>query len=191
MDDDSCVGPISAPNLASQLAAAGHRFTGYAEDLPEVGYTGCVEGDYARKHNPWVNFSNVPAEANRPLSDLPDEYADLPTSSFLIPNLCHDMHDCDVATGDAWAREHLDGYVRWARDHDSLLIVTFDESESTSGDNRIVTFCVGPMVSPGQYSERVDHYRLLRTIQAMYGLPPLGHSADTEPITDVWRPDAR
>jgi len=41
--------------------------------------------------------------------------------------------------------------------------------------------------SPLRYGERVDHYRLLRTVQAMYGLPPLGHSADAPPITDVWR----
>ncbi|MFC5994088.1 alkaline phosphatase family protein [Pseudonocardia hispaniensis] len=189
--DDSCTGPFPTPNLASQLVEAGRTFTGYAEDLPAVGYTGCEDGDYVRKHNPWVNFSNVPAEANRPLSDLPADYADLPTVSFLIPNLCHDMHDCDVATGDGWAREHLDGYLRWAHDHNSLLVVTFDEAESPGGDNRIVTVFAGPMVAPGQYAERVDHYRLLRTLQAMYGLAPLGHSADTDPITDVWTGDTR
>jgi hypothetical protein len=27
---------------------------------------------------------------------------------------------------------------------------------------------------------------LLNTIEAMYGLPALGRSADTTPITDIW-----
>jgi len=41
-------------------------------------------------------------------------------------------------------------------------------------------------VAPGRYGERVDHFRLLRTIEAIYGLSPLGQSADVPPITGVW-----
>jgi hypothetical protein len=184
--DDKCAQTLSAPSLGGQLLAAGRTFTGYAEDLPEVGFTGCTAGDYARKHSPWVNFADVPASANRPLSDLPADYADLPTLSFVIPNLCHDMHDCDVTAGDTWMRDEIDPYVRWATDHNSLLIVTFDESASSSGDNGIVTLFTGPMVVPGRYSEPVDHYRMLRTIQDIYRLDPLGRSARVDPITDIW-----
>jgi hypothetical protein len=184
--DDKCAQTLSAPSLGGQLIAAGRTFTGYAEDLPEVGFTGCTAGDYARKHSPWVNFADVPASANRPMSDLPADYADLPTLAFVIPNLCHDMHDCDVAAGDRWMRDTMDPYVDWAADHNSLLIVTFDESASSSGDNGIVTLFTGPMVVPGRYRERVDHYRMLRTIEEMYRLDPLGRSARADPITDVW-----
>ena len=41
------------------------------------------------------------------------------------------------------------------------------------------------MVTPGEYPERIDHYRLLRTIEDVYGLAPLGESAAAEPIRDV------
>ena len=34
---------------------------------------------------------------------------------------------------------------------------------------------------------RIDHYSLLRTIEDMYGLTPLGASADRTAITGVWR----
>jgi acid phosphatase len=182
---DKCPKSFSGPNLASQLLAAGATFTGYSEDLPAVGATVCSAGDYARKHNPWVDFPALPAAVNQPLSALPTDFAKLPTVSFVIPNLCSDMHDCPVATGDAWAKAHLAGYVSWARTHDSLLVVTFDEDDN-SASNHIPTFLVGPMVQAGTSAQRTDHYRMLRTIEAMYGLEPLGSAAGTTPLTGIW-----
>jgi acid phosphatase len=188
VDDDRCPLTFDGPDLASELTAAGYSFAGYAEDLPHAGFTGCSAGDYARKHSPWTDFADVPAEANQPLSAMPADYAQLPTVSFVIPNLCHDMHDCPIVEGDAWLRENIDGYAQWARTHDSLLIVSFDESES-KGDrtNHIATVAVGQRVVPGAVTERTDHYRLLRTLEDLYGLPPLGNSAHSTAIVQLWR----
>ena len=52
------------------------------------------------------------AAANQPLSAMPSDYANLPTVSFLIPNLCHDMHDCSIAEGDRWLAQNIDHYAR-------------------------------------------------------------------------------
>lgn len=183
---DSCLPPLSAPNLATQLAAAGRSFVGYSEDLPAAGFTGCASGEYAQKHAVWAAFTNLPPGANQPWTAWPSAYEQLPTVAVVIPNLCNDMHDCSVATGDRWLRVHLSNYLTWARTHNSLLLVTFDESGSNSGSNRIVTLLDGSGLRPGRVDEPVDHYRLLRTIEAMYGLPPLGRAADTTPITDIW-----
>jgi tetratricopeptide (TPR) repeat protein len=128
VEDDRCPLRFDGPDLASELTAAGYGFVGYAEDLPQPGFTGCSAGDYARKHSPWTDFADVPAEANQPLSAMPTDYAQLPTVAFVIPNLCHDMHNCSIAEGDEWLRENIDAYARWALTHDSLLIVSFDES---------------------------------------------------------------
>ncbi len=185
VEDDGCPVDLTGANLASQLADAGRTFVGFSEGLPRAGFTGCEADGYARKHNPWVDFSDLPASVNQPLSSFPDDYARLPTVSFVVPDLCHDMHDCDVATGDAWAREHLSGYVDWARTHNSLLVVTFDEDQGTDA-NHIATFLVGPMVAPGPSEQRIDHYGLLRTLEDMYRLPPLGQAATADPITGVW-----
>jgi phosphatidylinositol-3-phosphatase len=184
--DDSCLTPLSAPNLATQLAAAGRTFVGYSEDLPEPGFAGCTSGRYAQKHAVWAAFTNVPPGSHQPWTAWPSAYEQLPTVAAVIPNLCHDMHDCDVATGDRWLREHLANYLTWARTHRSLLLVTFDESDSSRGSNRIVTLLDGAGLRPGRVDEPVDHYRLLRTLEAMYGLSPLGRAADTAPITDIW-----
>ena len=182
---DACPLTFSSPNLASGLLAAGDTFVGYAEALPGVGSTLCLDGEYARKHVPWVNFTNVPASVSQPFSSFPADFASLPTVSFVIPNLCSDMHDCSVATGDSWLRTHLGGYVTWAMTHDSLLVVTFDEDDG-SGPNLIPTIFVGQQVRPGRYRERITHYSVLATIEAAYGLARDGNAASTAPITDIW-----
>src|SRR5215813_13786392 len=63
--NDNCpVGPFSVANLGSLLIGAGKTFTGFSEGLPSAGSTACASGAYVRKHNPWVNFSNVPSASN-------------------------------------------------------------------------------------------------------------------------------
>jgi acid phosphatase len=180
--DDHCLTRLPGrPNLARQLLDAGHTFVGYSEDLPAPGYLGCREGRYAAKHNPWVNFDNVPAAANQPYTAWPTDFTTLPTVAFVVPNLCNDMHDCGTATGDAWARAHLDPYLRWADTHHSLLVVTFDENDGGAG-NQILTLIAGAGVTPGTRSESVDHYSVLGTIENLYGLAPLGKAAAATPI---------
>ena len=183
--DDRCPLTFDGANLASELSAAGYTFAGYSEDLPRPGYTGCTAGDYARKHSPWTDFSTVPAGANQPLSAMPSDYARLPTVSFVIPNLCHDMHDCSTAVGDAWLQTNLDGYAQWAQTHNSVLIVTFDEDSATTTSNHIFTVLVGEHIRPGATSAQpIDHFNLLATIEATFGLAPLTASG---PITGIYR----
>jgi phosphatidylinositol-3-phosphatase len=184
--DDHC--PVQlpgVPNLGQQLLSAGRSFTGYSEDLPSPGWHGCAHAGYAAKHNPWADFPDLPDATNQPLAAFPTDYSQLPTVSFVIPNLCHDMHDCPVATGDTWARDHLDGYLQWARQHNSVLILTFDEDDNSTS-NHILTVIAGAGVHPGTYPVRVDHYTILCTVESWYGLPPLAHAADATATTGVW-----
>ena len=188
--DDSCLTTLPGANLGSQLLEAGLSFVGYSEGLPKAGYSGCQSGGYARKHNPWVNFANLPASVNQPLSAMPKDYGQLPTVSFVIPDLCNDMHDCGVATGDTWAKKMLDPYVSWARQHNSLLLVTFDEDNGSSA-NHIPAFIVGAGVQQTSSDQRIDHYDMLRTLQDMYGLPPLGKATGAQAVTQVWSTPGR
>jgi acid phosphatase len=178
--------PPDAPNLASELLAARLTFAGYAESLPERGWTGCATDGYARKHAPWVHFSNVPRELNLPLSDLPP-YRRLPTVSFVIPNLQNDMHDGTIKAGDDWLARRLGSLIAWARRNDTLIVLTWDEDEGFDDSNHVSTFFLGPMVKPGRYAERIDHYRVLRTLEAAYHLAPTGNAASVAPIADCWK----
>lgn len=186
VESDTCPVTFSSSNLASDLLAAGDTFTGYAEGIPSTGSRLCLDGEYARKHVPWTDFTNVPASLSQPFTSFPSDFSTLPTVSWVVPNLCDDMHDCSVATGDSWLRTHLSSYVNWAKTHDSLLIVTFDEDEGTDV-NQIPTIFVGQQVRPGTYAERITHYSVLATIEAAYGLPRDGAAASAAPISDVWR----
>lgn len=183
---DPC--PLSFPgvaNIASQLLAAGRTFVGYSEGLPAAASTTCVSGLYARKHSPWINFDTVPASSNQPLTAFPTNYSLLPTLSYVIPNLCNDMHNCSIATGDSWLQSNLSGYVAWAKTHNSLLILTWDEDDS-SASNNIVTIFSGANIVPGSYGETTGHYRMLATLESMYGLAPLGGAIGLTPISDIW-----
>jgi phosphatidylinositol-3-phosphatase len=180
--------PFTTPNLGGELIAAGLTFAGYSESMPSVGFTGSEAdgGLYARKHNPWVDFADVPASANRPFSDFPRprDFASLPTVSFVVPNQENDMHSGPVRTADDWLRRNIRRYVRWARRHNSLLILTWDEGGGD--DNHIATVFAGAHVRRGRYDPPVNHYDILRTVEDLYDLPHAGASADAQPITGVF-----
>jgi len=189
-------------NLGAELIRARLRFTGYSEVMPSAGYTGCNHGvplfGYTRSHNPWVDFSNVPAASNLTFASFPKgakDYARLPTVSIVVPDECHDMHSCPRDNGDLWIKANLGGYASWARSHNSLLIVTWDEDGTRleipllgGGDgNKVPTIFYGAHVRTGTYGERITHYSILRTLEDMYGLAHAGLSGSAKPVTDVWR----
>jgi phosphatidylinositol-3-phosphatase len=184
---DACpVDGGNAPNLASELLAAGYTFIGYAEGLPAVGSTVCGAGKYARKHVPWANFTNVPPTDSLPFSAFPmGNYASLPTVSFVIPNNDDNMHDGSIAQGDAWLSRELSGYANWAVANNSLLIVTWDEDDG-GPRNQIPTVIYGAHVQPGTYNEPISHYNVLSTLEQMYGLPKTGNAANASPIATIW-----
>lgn len=184
---DRCpVNAGDAPNLGSELLAAGHTFAGFAEGLPAAGSPACTAGKYARKHVPWANFTNIPPAYSLPFSAFPmGNYASLPTVSFVIPNNDDNMHDGSIAQADTWLNRQLSGYANWAVTNNSLLIVTWDEDDNSSR-NQIPTIFYGAHVVPGNYPERINHYNLLSTIEQMYGLPKTGYAAGAPPITDIW-----
>ena len=176
--------PAAAPNLASEALAAHLTFAAYSESLPATGFMGCWAGTYAQKHAPWTHFTNIPQRLHRPLSAL-TSFDALPTIAFIVPNVDDDMHDGTIKQGDDWAQRHLAPLLKWAATHDTLVVFTWDEGYDKL--NSIPTMFVGPMIRAGRYSERIDHYRILRTLEDLYGLAPTGKAATVAPITSIWK----
>ena len=194
--------PFATPNLAASLRAAGATFGGYAEGLPDVGIKtdGTAAGGYRRKHNPWVNWqddasptgNHLPSSVSHNLAAFPADYTKLPAVSFVIPDLYHDAHDdqpndgqTPLQTMDQWLRSTLGGYATWAKSHNSLLVLTWDEDDSQHA-NRIPTVIYGQHVVTGAYAEHVTHYNLLRTLTDAFGAAAPGAAATAVPITDIW-----
>jgi phosphatidylinositol-3-phosphatase len=187
LSSDVCPFTTSKANIGSELIAAKLSYADYSESMPSQGYEGCTNGEYARKHNPAANYTDLPSSVNQTFAQFPSSsaYASLPAVSFVDPNLLDDMHDGTIAAGDSWLKTNLGSYLTWATSHNSLLIVTWDENDGSPG-NKIATIFAGAHVKAGKYSERVTHYRVLRTLEQAYGLKALGKSASTTPITDAF-----
>lgn len=196
LDNDPPAGvPFNAPNLASSLIAAGRTFANYSEDLPFAGFDGATFAAYASKHNPAVHWQSpsprlyqLPLAANKPFSDFPFDFSQLPSVSIVIPNLNHDMHDGTVEEGDAWLAQHIGPYAQWAMMHNSLLIITWDEDEFAQR-NRIPTILYGPMIRPGDYQSTYTLHNLLRTLCDLYSAVPPPVARKVAPIAGIFRGD--
>jgi phosphatidylinositol-3-phosphatase len=193
-DCTDCIVP--ARNLADTLAAAGKSWKTYAEDLPYRGFTGASAGRYAKKHDPFLYFRDVvDSRARRdkvvPFTQLARDLARrrLPDFSLVIPNLCDDMHDCSIATGDAWLRAHVAPLLRSPELRGGVVFVVFDEGTSdTGGGGHVDALALGPTVRRGsKFAKPTNHYGLLRTIEDAWGLPRLGLSRAAVPIGGIWK----
>jgi phosphatidylinositol-3-phosphatase len=190
-DCTSCV--VSARNLADTLAASGKTWKLYAESLPRAGFTGAFSGRYAKKHVPLLYFRDVVGNRSRrarvvPLTALRTDLRTgrLPNFSFVVPNMCNSMHDCSVATGDAWLRAHVPPLLALPN---TAVFVVFDEGSSDArGGGHVAALVLGTAVRSGsRFTGVTSHYGLLRTIEQAWGLPPLGRSARATPFTGIWR----
>jgi hypothetical protein len=182
--------PFTTANLGASLIEAGFSFGGYSEDLPIAGYTGEASGAYVRRHNPWVNWqgtgiNNISPEANRPFSDFPTDFNQLPAVSIVVPNLNHDIHDGTIADCDMWIQNNLGSFIEWCKTNNGLFILTFDEDDF-SASNQVLTFFTGVNIKTGSYNQKITHYNVLRTIEELYALPFAGTSADSLPIQNIW-----
>jgi acid phosphatase len=192
-DDIPANTPFTTCNLGAVLISGGFTFIGYSESMPSAGYLGANTSLYYRKHNPWSDWqgtqaNGIPPSVNQPFSSFPSDYNVLPNVSFVVPNIINCMHNGTIQQGDDWLRNNIGPYIAWARTHNSLLIVTFDEDDN-SQNNHILTFFYGPMVKHGTYDRFLNHYNLLRTLEDIYGVRTCGGSATTFPVDFLWKRD--
>ncbi|MCX6273642.1 MAG: fibronectin type III domain-containing protein [Bacteroidetes bacterium] len=181
---------FTTPNLARELINAGKTFITYSQSLPSAGSDAATSGKYARKHNPITNWmgtgtNQVSSTLNLPFTSFPSNYTTLPTVSFVVPDMDYDMHDGTITTGDTWFHTYIDGYVQWAKTHNSLFIMIFDE-DNGSYSNRIPCIFTGPMVKSGTVSTTYNLYNVLRTIEDMYGTTHAGNAAGVSAIHGCW-----
>jgi len=178
---------VPGSGLAGQLSRKRVSWKAYMENLPHPCFTGAGAGEYAKKHDPFVYYTGIVrnrALCNRvvPLSELvKDEGANrLPRFIWITPNLCHDMHDCSVATGDRFLARLVPPLLG-ALGRSGLLVLTWDEGSSNAGCCRfasgghIATILAGPGARPGaRISTPVDTYSVLQTIEDLLGVRRLG-----------------
>jgi phosphatidylinositol-3-phosphatase len=177
--------PLRAASLFGQAASA----RSYEENMPAL----CALADaypYATKHNPEAYY--LGARARCRTGDVPlgtptrGAFATalangtLPAFSFVTPNLCNDMHDCPVATGDAWLGSWLVTITNSSsyRAGHTVVFVVWDEDDGSAA-NRVPLLVISPWTKPGTRSTtRFTHYSLLRTTEDLLGIRAhLGNAA--------------
>jgi phospholipase C len=226
--DPTCAGTtvnhtISAPNLASELTAAGETWKGYFQSLPPIPASGVVmtgpsangpytfkypsssHALYASKHNPFVNFTNTQNSLSRMVPDtqLSTDLnsGQLPNYSLVVPDQCHDMHGTGgcgslIPDGDTYVGMTVDEIMAspvWQQGNNAIVI-TWDEDDS-SDFGQPGTGCCGSNVGGGHIATIVitnsglghvtdstayNHYSLLRTFEAAFGVPCTAAACDSD-----------
>jgi phospholipase C len=167
--------PLTVDNLFRQVRAAGGTERSYQEGMGRPCQL-APGGQYAVKHNPAAYYVG-PAGSDRAACRADDVSFDtwagdldghLPTFAFITPNLCHDTHDCAVATGDAWLAQEVPkilGSTAYRAGRTAIFVVW---DENTPMPNIVI----GPAVPPGRVvTQTFDHYGLLRTTEELLALP--------------------
>jgi hypothetical protein len=160
------------------------------EGLPRACFTGAGAGAYAKKHDPFVYYTEVSGDASLcdrivPFSQLAADRAAgrLPRFIWITPNLCHDMHDCSVATGDRFLAQLVPGLLS-ALGRNGVLFLTWDEGASDSGccasahGGHIATIVAGAGARRAVgLATPTDQYSVLQAVEDLLGLPRLRYAA--------------
>jgi hypothetical protein len=184
-DDPPAAHMLTSANIFSQL---GSDWQALEESMP-VNCDLRSSGEYAVKHDPAAYFLAVRRACQTqdvPLGATPNLSRRF---TFVTPNLCHDMHDCPVGTGDEWLSTFLPTLLDSVqyRSGDTVVFLTFDEDDG-SANNHVATFVIAPTVPPGTRSTTpFTHYSLLRTTEELLGLGKLGAAATATSMRAAFR----
>ena len=196
---------VHAPNLVDQLEAAGKSWKAYMEDMPSPCYLGDAPPLYKQKHNPFIYYDDIRANAARCNKIVPFTQfaADLqanavPDFAWITPNMCNDTHDCSVGDGDSWLKRWVPAILQSPAWKDQgVLFITYDEGTGSArccqnaAGGRIATLVISPLVRAGFSSDQpYTHYSLLRTIEAAWGMPLMGQAKCdcAPPLADFFAP---
>lgn len=181
-------------SVFGQALASGRTATVYLDGMPGPCALDNGGDGYAVKHNPWAYHVDERAQCvahDVPLDRLAADTAagTLPTVGMVVPNLCHDAHDCSLGVADDWLRDRI-GAVMAGPDWRSgrlAIIVTADEDETDRADgdpvNRVLTVVAHPALHGVVVHDRLDHLSLSRALSEMSGSPPL---ADAATAVSLW-----
>jgi hypothetical protein len=194
----NCFCTVSAPSLMSQ--ASSWRL--YAESMP-YNCDPTDDPPYQAHHNVAIHFQMIDCTANDvPLTHLMPDLAArrLPEFSFILPDACHSMHfaktGCQrrltrrlaIRSGNTWLHTVLAPVIRSRayRGGHTAIFIAWDEGQpvtdtgerclkTLSPDCRTAVIAIAPSVVPGTIATtRYAPYSLLRTTEALLGLPLLG-----------------
>lgn len=199
-NDDFLRTDLNVSSVIDLLEDKGISWAYYQEDMPYSGYEGYEwknqetgANDYVRKHNPGVipdtnthyeqrlsqikNLSMIDTERSMFHKDLKEDK--LPQWMFVTPNMTSDGHDTDIMVAGEWLSAWLKPIMHDPKFmRDTLVVITFDENETYTIQNRIFSILLGDVV-PKHLEGTTDdtfynHYSEISTVEANWDLHTLG-----------------
>ena len=182
---------VNVKNIADEIQQSGRTWKEYAESMPSACYI-LNSGLYATKHNPFIYYTDIVNNASRctssvvPFTQLSTDLQKISTTpnyAFITPNLCNDMHNCSIATGDQWLANHVPLILDSPAftQQNSVLFITWDEGYLST--NHVAAILAGPYIKPGyQSSAYFNHYSILHTIEYYWHLAPLTTNDSQAPL---------
>ncbi len=173
-------------SIFDQALAAHKTAATYAESMPGSCYGSTYPMHaprYAVRHNPWAYFAAGRAGCRRhdlPLSQMAAAVRrnKLPNVGLVVPNLCHDAHDCPLAEADRFLQRTLTPVLHSLdfRHGRLVVVVTADEDDGKSG-NRVLTSVITNRIHGKVVTARLTHYSLTRFMAGVLGVRPARHAA--------------
>jgi phosphatidylinositol-3-phosphatase len=189
----------STMHLVTLLKNANISWKAYEEGIPG---TSCPLSDqnlYAVRHDPFVYFDDVTNSQSstsaycishvRPFSEFDGDLQANKVASynFITPDLCDDMHNCSVASGDSWLAQNLPKILNSAAyQQGGAIFITWDEG--SNGDGPIGMIVLSPFAKAG-YSNSVyyNHGSTLKTVQEIFQVTPmLGDAGNQTDLSDLF-----
>jgi phosphatidylinositol-3-phosphatase len=186
-------------NIFHQVALSGGQWRGYAESMPGTCRSTNI-GNYLVRHVPATYFADEKSHCGHwvvPLGSLTSgalhhdvAAGTLPAYSFVTPNDCNDMHGgagCAgslVPTGDRWLRRWMKQIMAGPdyRAGRLVVVITWDEG---IGNNHIPLLVISPSGRHVVVRRPITHCTMLRTVQDVLNLPPLGCAAKQKSLVGV------
>jgi hypothetical protein len=195
--DDAVYNFSSGSTLADQVEASGRTWHVAAQNVPLGCYTGATTsggedgtGSYARKHEPAISWTSVSLSTTRcaNITDFTHFDPNVGNFWFVVPNLCNDMHDCSIATGDTFLENFMPTILNSMAFADGGVFLTWDEgSTSLGGGGKVATVVISPLAkSAFQSSTSHNHYSLLRTFESAWGMPCLANSCSANDLREFF-----
>jgi acid phosphatase len=195
---NQCSHAITDNNIFRQLNKAGMSWNVYADSLPKFGFMGMFAGNYAKRHNPAVWYSDVTKSRDQqqnvvPFTQFPVDVAarNLPDYSIIIPNLTDDAHNGTPEAADQWLKTNI-GPLLYSKyfqaGENSVMFITFDNGDNDQ-QGQVFTAVVGQSVIPGgRVNTPFKHENTLRTIMQLLGLKNYpGASATAAPMNEFFK----
>ena len=168
----------------------------YAEGYPENCFIQARAGDYVRKHNPFLSFTNVSRNPQRcaKITNEKNFFSDFKNNllaefTMYIPNMKNDGHDTSIDFAGMWLTKNFGDLLSEPEAlKDTLFVISFDESDSRAKNNQIYTVFVGKNIVKGSVNKQLlNHYAILKMIEDEFNLANLGRYDATAPkIENIW-----